>query len=273
MLIPIGFGFYATLRFNHKIGDPPEGFSDITLKSADGTSLSAWYKSTQNGAAIILLHGSTASRERIRGYAEMLSRHGFGVLAYDMRGHGESGEDGVNAYGWNGTDDVRAAVKYLQHQKDVKSIGGLGISLGGEVLLGASASLRQLKAIVSDGASYRSLEDYLALPSTKRSIMKNFTTRLMFRSAEFFGRGIPPEVIVDSVSKARDTSFLLIAAGKIKKEIEYNNLFYHAAKNRSELWVAEGVGHIKAYSNYPNEYENKLIKFYDDNLLETKSSK
>lgn len=96
--VPVGFGIYATRRFAHEVGEPPERFEEVSLRTEDGVDLAAWYTPPENGAAIVLVHGATSSREAIRGYAEMLKQNGYGVLAFDLRGHGESGGDGVFAY-------------------------------------------------------------------------------------------------------------------------------------------------------------------------------
>ena len=70
----------------------------------------------------------------------MLARHGYGVLLFDRRGQGESGGD-PHAFGWEGEKDVKAAVAFLQRRPDVdpERIGGLGLSVSGEMMLHAAA--------------------------------------------------------------------------------------------------------------------------------------
>ncbi len=57
--------------------------------SSDGVTLSGWYIRLQNSAAVILLHGYNANRMDTLNHAELLAHHGYGVLMYDLRGHGE----------------------------------------------------------------------------------------------------------------------------------------------------------------------------------------
>lgn len=265
--VPVGFGIYSTRRFPHEVGNPPERFEEVSLTTTDGVSLAAWYAPPENGAAIVLLHGATSSREAVRGYAEVLEREGFGVLALDLRGHGESGGDGVNTFGWNGTEDVRAAVEYLERKEGVSRIGALGLSLGGEVLLHAAAAYPGIEAVMADGATFLSLEDYLALP-TNRSFVRSYTNRVVFATAEVFGGPPPKERIVDSIVEAKDTRFLLVAGGLVKNEVDYNSLFAKIDESRCDLWIAEGAGHTEAFIREPEGYAERMIRFFERGLLE-----
>ena len=93
-------------------------------------------------------------------HARMLIRHGYGVLLFDRRGEGASDGD-PNAFGWGGAKDVDAAVAYLRRRPDVRDgrIGGIGLSVGGEMMLEAAASNHALRAVVSEGAGARSLRE------------------------------------------------------------------------------------------------------------------
>ena len=97
--------------------------------------------------------------------AKLLARHGYGVLLFDRRGEGES-EGDPNLFGWQGERDIHAAVAFLQGRPDVdpERIGGIGLSVGGEMMIEAAAESTALKAIVSEGASGRSVRDELARP-------------------------------------------------------------------------------------------------------------
>ena len=88
--MPIGFVVSVVLPYRETVGAPPAGFEAITLTTDDQVELAGWYKPPLNGAAIILIHGAGGSREGMRPYAELLARHGYGVLALDLRGHGAS---------------------------------------------------------------------------------------------------------------------------------------------------------------------------------------
>lgn len=260
IVLPIGMGVAATAPLKSAVGAPPIGFQAITLTTDDNVNLAGWYAPSSNGAAIILIHGAGGSREAVRGYADMLTRHGYGVLALDLRGHGESA--GVsNRFGWQGTRDVGAAVAYLQSQTDVTFIGGLGLSLGGEVLLGAASTYPVIKAIVADGASQRCLAELTALPA-EQPLVRNFTARVMYAAVQVLTGETPPKPLLDSMREAAATRFLLIAAGANEREVAFNELFDDTLGARAALWVALDVPHTGAFDRYPIEYEQRVSAFF-----------
>ncbi len=266
LVVPVVFGVYVVLPYKESVGAPPDGFSEVSLTTEDGVRLAAWYSPPTNGAAIVLIHGAGGSREGVRDHAAMLREHGYGVLALDLRGHGESGGR-TNRLGWQGTRDVRAAVTYLQAQPDVRAVGGLGLSLGGEVLLGAASEVPALRAIIADGATQRSLDELRALPS-ERPLVRNFTARVMFATVRLLSGDDPPSPpLLESMMQAEGTAFLLIAAGRDAQEVDFNTLFVETVGGRAALWVAQDASHTGAFQRYPDEYRQQVIEFFDTVLL------
>lgn len=263
--LPAGMGIAAVFPTRAKVGDPPVGFAEVTLQASDGVELHAWYAPPANGAVILLLHGAGGSRDSVRGYAQMLARRGFGVLALDLRGHGRS-QGQTNRLGWQGTLDVEAAVQFLLERPEVRSIGGLGISMGGEVLLGAASACPALLAIAADGATRRSTQELLAL-ETERPLVRSFTARVMYATVRLLSYQPPPKPLYQSMLDSRQTQYLLIAAGSSDLEVAFNRLFAGGLGARADLWIAPQVSHTAAFSAYPREYEQRVIAFFTRTLL------
>jgi fermentation-respiration switch protein FrsA (DUF1100 family) len=113
---------------------------DTTLTMADGTKLAAtlWLPAGTAPAggwpALVLFHGLGGSREDMNTLARLAFLPGdrYAVLAYDARGHGQSGGligvDGPNEIG-----DVKATFAWLRDRPDISDaeIGAFGISYGG----------------------------------------------------------------------------------------------------------------------------------------------
>ena len=92
----------------------------------------------------------------------MLIRHGYGVLLLDARGY-DGSHGAPNMFGWGETKDIDAAVAWLGRQPDVRNgrIGGIGFSVGGEMMLEAAAHKPRLRAVISEGAGIRSIREEL----------------------------------------------------------------------------------------------------------------
>ncbi|MCC6614062.1 MAG: alpha/beta fold hydrolase [Anaerolineae bacterium] len=266
VVVPVGFGIAATNMPRETVGAPPPGFENVSLMTTDGDRLAGWYAPPHNGAVIVLAHGASGSREAVRAYAEMLTRHDFGVLAFDLRGHGES--DGqTNLYGWQGTGDVSAAVAWLGEQSDVKAIGGIGLSMGGEVLLGAASANPSLTAIVSEGATHRSMAEFRAVPSHANPVV-GLQPWIGYTVVGMITGDAPPTPILDSIEAATSTHFLLIAAADVADEVEFNRVFADAAPGRAEVWIVPDGGHIGGFTHYADEYERRVVDFFSATLLD-----
>ena len=167
VIAPFAFGYFATHALRAPVADPDLGAAheDITLTTSDGLELEGWYVPSTNGAAVIAFPGRTNPQPHTR----MLVRHGFGVLLFDRRGEGDSDGDG-NRFGWGGTRDIAAALDFLEGRPDVDPgrIGGLGLSVGGELMLEAAAEDDRLAAVVSEGAGTRTLAEELVEYSPAR---------------------------------------------------------------------------------------------------------
>ena len=127
--------------------------------TSDGLELHGWYVPSRNGAAVIAFPG----RKGPQAPARMLIRHGYGVLLFDRRGEGESDGD-PNGWGWGGDRDLQAAIAYLRARPDVDPdrIGGLGLSVGGELMIETAAEHGGLAAVASEGAGMRSVRELAA---------------------------------------------------------------------------------------------------------------
>ncbi len=108
---------------------------DVSFTTSDGITLKGWYTPSHNGAAIIAVHGYDGNRSHVAYHAKALIDHGYGVLMFDLRAHGESGGDQFSI--WQTGRDVQAAADYLKTRSDVQPdrIGALGLSAGAHAIL------------------------------------------------------------------------------------------------------------------------------------------
>jgi fermentation-respiration switch protein FrsA (DUF1100 family) len=234
----------------------------VTLRTSDGLDLAAWYVPSRNGAAVI----SYPTRAWKLEHARMLVRHGYGVLLVDARGY-DGSEGDPNAFGWAGAKDVDAAVGWLQRRRDVKGgrIGGIGFSVGGEVLLEAAASNPGLRAVVSEGAGVRSVREHLLRGprgwfSLPEAAVQTLAVAVLSGTA-------PPPSLADLVPRIAPRPLLLIHAGHGAGGEELNPHYYRAASTPKSLWRIAEAGHVGGIAARPREYEARVTGFFDRALL------
>lgn len=262
VLAPVMIAIVATHRAREPIMSVDLGrpYERVRFTTADGLQLVGWYVPSRNRAAVVVSPG----RRGPVPHARMLVRHGYGVLLFDRRGEGQSDGD-FNAYGWGGDTDLKAAVSFLSARPDVdpERIGGVGLSVGGEMLLEAAAEDRRLRAVVSEGASVRSLAEHWDDPDID-AVRKPFTPEIAQTLAlAVLANEAPPPSLIDVVDDIAPRSLLLIRGLAGQPAEVLNRAFYDVAGPPKQLWEVPGAGHTGAISARPAEYERRIVGFFD----------
>ena len=145
-----------------RAGDLGRPYEQVTLRTSDGLELAGWYVRSRNGAAVISTRPARESCRR-RGCSPATAT----ACCSSTRAATTAARATRTCSAGTTRKDIDAAVAWLQQQPDVKDgrIGGIGFSVGGEMMLQAAAVQRGLRAVVSDGAGLRSVrEDLLRGP-------------------------------------------------------------------------------------------------------------
>jgi fermentation-respiration switch protein FrsA (DUF1100 family) len=267
-LFPFSVGYVVThaSRAHVPAADLGAAHENVAFTTSDGLRLKGWYIPSQNGAAVISFPGRASSQKR----AKILARHGYGVLLFDRRGEGES-EGDPNAFGWQGERDIHAAVAFLQRRADVDTqrIGGIGLSVGGEMMIEAAAESTALKAIVSEGASSRSVRDEIANPGgTWQEVIGNSVATA---ATAIFSNNLPPATLKSLAPKiAPGSVFFVYGERGQPAERPANQAFYAAAGQPKAIWEVPGSGHIGGIDAQPAEYERRVVAFFDEALRKAK---
>ncbi|MCI0450168.1 MAG: alpha/beta hydrolase [Chlorobi bacterium] len=138
---------------------------EITIKTDDGLAISANYfydkeKKETPQPVVILIHQFRQSKEQWRKeFIDSLLTNGFKVLAYDIRGHGESSKiegelSGLLSDPEQAPKDIKAVARWSRSEKgiDTSRIGLIGTSIGGNLALYAQLNLGTKAAVsISNG--------------------------------------------------------------------------------------------------------------------------
>jgi fermentation-respiration switch protein FrsA (DUF1100 family) len=239
-------------------------FKSVAFSTTDRLKLRGWYIPSQNGAAIILGHGHAGNRVAMLPEASILASHGYGVLLFDWRAHGESDGD-ITTFGKDEVYDLTAAVNYVEAQPDVDPhrIGALGFSLGGATIALEAPGDPRLRAIVVEGA-YASFGDTVRHRTRDLPLVGQFAT--LWGSIR---TGVDADAIrpVDTICafSPRPVLFIYGSQDTYVPPGSAQQMF-EAACGPKELWVIEGVGHGGYAAGAPEAYEQRIVGFFDEAL-------
>lgn len=251
----------------------------VTFPATDGVELVGWFIPHPDSPAVVVLsHGSGANGPSLwlAGYGRFLYEGGYSVFLFDHRGHGQS-PGRVTTIGPHEVRDFLGAVRYLRSRPDVDAerIGAFGLSMGAGVALVAAAEEPAIKAVVADSV----LAD---LGVTVRERMGKVDTRwgrirygtLLLRLLDLItGENLADFRPVDAAPRISPRAVLLINGANdwTGTNPDDARALYAAAGEPKELWIVPGAGHGGAYYAAREEYEQRLLAFFERYLTARQS--
>lgn len=243
---------------------------DFEAVAQDGAHLRGWKVPAPqpNGVWVLLYHGVSDNRVGMIGQAELLLRHGYSVLMMDARGHGES-EGTMVTYGWIERNDAHAIVDALVAAEHPRAIFASGESMGASVALQAAGVEPRIEAVAAE-SPFRNLRevayDYAGLrvsPMLGKTLFRPVVATGM-HSAEEEGHFRAEDVSPERAVAARAFPVLLIC-GLEDRNIppRHTKAVYAAAIGPKDMWLVPGTGHTQALGRAPEEFERRMIAFFD----------
>ena len=233
--------------------------------------LRGWYIPSKGSKyCIIIVHGLHANRAqpevKLLEIAKALNGHGYNILTFDLRAHGESGGEHI-WLGFYEAYDVLGAYDFLVNQKKIlpENIGMLGFSYGAMAVILAVSKEKIAGAVVDSCPG-----DTLKL--TKRWMAKLFIPPLLFywakRIVKKFCRIDVDELDTRKALKKITTPMFFIHGTDNDIPVEeIKELCLVKCNNPLDrLWLTAGVGHAGSYKTFPKEYIKKIIEFFNKTL-------
>jgi fermentation-respiration switch protein FrsA (DUF1100 family) len=244
-------------------------FEEAWVTTSDGLRLVGWFLPSPGQPAVVIQHGYKDSRASMLGVASILRRHGYAVLVPTVRGHDLSDGELVGL-GSHEMADLDAWWRWLTARPDVdrERIGIFGVSMGGSIVLQYAAGNPGLKAVVADCA-------FSSITDTVETSVRFFTGLPPFPFAPMILFWVERELgVAASTIDAKQwigrisprPVFLLQGGADEVVSPESGKLLFEAAKEPKEFWFEPALGHAKFLDGKPEEFERRLIAFFDKYL-------
>ncbi len=252
-LFPSGGGAPPRFPFWRDPADDFIYYRDVTLTTADGVHLAAWYvpvlsDRSETCPTVILAHGLHDSRRTMLHLVPWLHEAGYNVLLFDFRGHGES-DHRPTTVGPDEALDVEAALDWLEAHSGCEGdrlwVGGLGMSLGAAALVNTAVQDDRLDALILDS---------LFADWGDTDFAKGY--RL---SPDWLVPGVPsPE---DLLPRVHVPVFIIHGTADILVHVDHARRLYEAANEPKFLWINDS-GHAWSSWTYPDEYRARMLEFF-----------
>lgn len=250
-------------------------FQRVSIYARDGSALQAWYMhaASGNGNAVILLHGQGDNRAGMLGTANLLLNHGYSVLIPDARAQGTSG-GALVTYGVDEADDIRRWFDLLARIQSPHCIDALGDSMGAGDLLQSLKVESGFCAVVAESpfasfreAAYDRIGEWVGTgPWIGQTLLRPVVWSGLVYARWRYGVNLAQSAPAEAVAGSR-VPVLLIHGLKdnnlpphnsemiLAKSVEHNR---HVA-----LWEPPDAGHCGAAGAEPDEYERRVIRWFD----------
>jgi dienelactone hydrolase len=244
-------------------------YESVTLTTNDGVELAAWYVPGTNGAGVVVTHGAGSTRSNVLDQAAVLAGSGYTLVLIDARGHGDSSGTAMD-FGWYGDEDIGAGTEYLASRPEVDDgrIGVVGFSMGGEEAIGAAAADERIRAVVAEGATARQPADKAWLSDVYgwRGWLQEQVEKVQYGITDYLTEASAPTALRSAVAQSPGTRMLLIAAGNVDDEAHAAAYIQTAAPDRVTVWNVDGADHTGGLETAPDEWEQRVVEFLDENL-------
>lgn len=252
-----------SVDFNPKsFGYEFEPFKTLT---EDGVVIEGWFipAKKKTGACVVAMHGWGASRSDILSNTAFLAEH-FNLVYFDFRNHGKSGGKKTSLTCLE-IKDLESVIRFLKKEKKdvVQQIGLYGFSMGGSVAISAGAKIPEIRAVLAESP-------FASFNQTVKRFAKLFygIPEWIVPLTLFFARmrlGFNPEKCspLYYVSELSPRALMIFQGGADERmPVTEGKMLYEKAKEPRELWIVPQAGHGDISEKVPEEYKEKLLKFF-----------
>ena len=271
LAVGLAMSLYMTRRFGlaetHSPAEYGLTFEEVAFQAADGLTLHGWWiPAVGSDRAVVIMHGHGGSMDWDIHRAPALHAAGFNVLLFDFRAHGRS-EGRMITFGYLERQDVLGAVRFLRG-RGMRRTGLLGFSFGGIAAMLAAPICPDIAAVVSDGGPAR-MRSAMAARGSEWGAPRWLSVPLVWLIVVMTSLRLRANLFhyepVRWVGQISPRPILFVHAGQDQYLPDFDDL-YAAARPPKEVWYVPEAGHTKVSEVLPEEFQRRVIAFFDQNL-------
>lgn len=263
----------------------PRDFSleweDVAFHGRDqDVQLVGWYlpgrgQNAQDNPHVIFVHGLSSVRSGGDGealeLAQRLVEEGYNLLLFDLRGHGQSEGDQISG-GYFERWDVLGAYDYLVKERGASAgeVGLLGYSMGGVTSILAAAEEPGIAAIVAD-SPFAAATDLIVQEASRKTPFPGWMIPAFIPGTNMMANAVYG-IDIGALNAERAVTQLdyplLIIHGEEDERvpIDHGERVAAAAPEGTIFWSTDAPGHVESFAEYPDEYFQRVDKYFDDRL-------
>jgi pimeloyl-ACP methyl ester carboxylesterase len=273
VVLPIGASYLVTnSRFHFPERGPktPEEVgltvTPVEFNSPDGIDLRGWWSAGDESHPVILFcHGLNRSRIEMLQRAAEANQRGYGVLLFDVRNHGESGNSHTTL-GINESKDVCAASDFVKQKAGSRQQMLWGVSMGASTALLSARKCPRFSAIISD-SSFLSFRETIAHHVRLYFHLPAFPIANLIVAITGWRMGFDPDEgdVEAAVRGIGNVPVLFIAGGADRRmpPALAERLFGASASPQKELLVVPGAGHGESFNKDRKVYLDAVFGFLE----------
>ena len=222
---------------------------------------------------VIIVHGIESNYYEYLNKAFEYLENGYNVMLYNQRHTGHTGGDDYT-FGLYERYDLDNVAKFLKQKYTNGLVGAHGHSMGAATVIMHSEINEKNKYVdfyIAD-SPYHEMQDAIRLGIEDKNVplipvgyakfMGNIYTKV---KSGFSYEDIKPWKAVKHIT----TPMFLIhgTADKVCAPESSKIIYDNIPHNKKELWLIDGVKHVKAYDELGKEYFDRIYKFIDNKVL------
>lgn len=268
--LPVVIGFTTTYGMLYvpcggALTTPSVDFEWFTIDARTSGHFNGYMVLGTNGATVIFPPNFRANLGSRLKEAEVLLRHGYSIVLFESRACAGMGPTSL---GYEEVNEVRDVLDYLQLRGDVDMtrIGIHGFSSAGATAIMAAARYPELRAVLAEGG-------YADIGGLFRDYNRDST--FLFDIYRWSVRGTYRLLIGNSIDNLSPINVidqiaprpLFLIYGTEESSLAGGRRQFEAAGSNATLWVLAGADHGQYINVAPQEYEERVVAFFDQALL------